>query len=47
MNYVEKILVPLLNAEFTIPVSFLPFDKINKRWMTEPKTILQYSKKLK
>jgi len=47
MNYVQNILVPLLNAEYTIPVAFHPFDKINQRWMSDPKKILQYSKKLK
>lgn len=33
MNYVQKILVPLLNAEYTVPICLHPFDKINNRWI--------------
>jgi hypothetical protein len=39
--------MPLLNAEHTLPICLHGFDEINKRWLSDPSTILQYSKKLK
>lgn len=40
MNYVQNILVPLLNAEYTVPVCFHAFDSVNNRWLSDPKQII-------
>lgn len=45
MNFVQCLLVPMLNAEITFPVCLHPFDRFNNRWMIEGKKILLQSRK--
>lgn len=42
MIFVTHLLVPLLNSEKKIPISFHPFDSVSKKWLIDCKEILEY-----